>query len=140
MPAPDNLTTLLSAFAHGEQGAAYELIPLVYDELRRIAHRRRWQWHEQESPDTTSLVHEAYLRLASREGEAWDNRGHFFYFASVAIRNILVDHARHLHRGKRGRGWRQVVLGRFLDAGALLLLLYRIYFGGSRSSVPRLEN
>jgi RNA polymerase sigma factor (TIGR02999 family) len=110
MPAPDNLTTLLSAFAHGEQGAAEELLPLVYEELRRIAHRRRWQWHEPESPDTTSLVHEAYLRLASREGEAWDNRGHFFYFASVAIRNILVDHARHLHRNKRGGGWQQVEL------------------------------
>ena len=110
MPAPDNLTTLLSAFAHGDQGAADELIPLVYEELRRTAHRRRWQWHEAESPDTTSLVHEAYLRLLNREGEAWDNRGHFFYFASVAIRNILVDHARQVHRSKRGGGWHQVEL------------------------------
>lgn len=110
MSSPDNLTALLSAFAHGERGAAEEVIPLVYDELRRIAHRRRWQWNDQQSPDTTSLVHEAYLRLASREGEAWENRGHFFYFASVAVRSILVDHAKLIHRTKRGGGWRQVEL------------------------------
>lgn len=110
MPARENLTALLGAFAHGEDGAADAVLPLVYAELRRIAHRRRWQWNEQESPDTTSLVHEAYLRLASREGEAWENRGHFFYFASVAMRSILVDHARNVHRGKRGGGWHQVEL------------------------------
>lgn len=110
MSAPEKLTTLLGAFAHKERGAADELIPLVYDELRRIAHRRRWQWIGGDTPDTTSLVHEAYLHLAGRNGKAWENRAHFFYFASVAMRNILVDHAKHVQRVKRGSGARKVEL------------------------------
>jgi RNA polymerase sigma factor (TIGR02999 family) len=110
MPEPDNLTTLLSAFAQGEKGAAERVVPLVYDELRRIAHRRRWQWVSQDAPATTSLVHEAYAHLMKREVESWENRAHFFYFASVAMRNILVDHAKHVHREKRGGGKRQVEL------------------------------
>lgn len=110
MSAQEKLTALMSAFAHKERGAADQLIPLVYDELRRIAHRRRWQWIGADTPDTTSLVHEAYLHLAERNGAAWENRAHFFYFASVAMRNILVDHAKHLQRVKRGGGARQVEL------------------------------
>ena len=110
MIQPENLTTLLSAFAHGEESAAERVIPLVYDELRRIAHRRRWQWVTPEAPDTTSLVHEAYLHLQEREGMAWETRAHFFYFASVAMRNILVDHAKHMQRQKRGGGARAVEL------------------------------
>jgi RNA polymerase sigma-70 factor (ECF subfamily) len=110
MRQPENLTTLLTAFAHGERDAAEQVIPLVYDELRRIAHRRRWQWVTPETPDTTSLVHEAYLHLQKREVTAWETRAHFFYFASVAMRNILVDHAKHVQRQKRGGGGRQVEL------------------------------
>jgi RNA polymerase sigma factor (TIGR02999 family) len=110
MPEPENLTTLLSAFAQGEKGAADRVVPLVYDELRRIAHRRRWQWVSQDAPETTSLVHEAYAHLMAREAGSWENRAHFFYFASVAMRNILVDHAKRLHREKRGGGKRQVEL------------------------------
>ncbi len=110
MPERDNLTTLLGAFAHGEREAAERVIPLIYDELRRIAHRRRWQWVTQDSPATTSLVHEAFVHLKAREGEAWENRSHFFYFASVAMRNILVDHAKHIQRQKRGSGAHQVAL------------------------------
>jgi RNA polymerase sigma-70 factor, ECF subfamily len=110
MPEPDNLTTLLSAFAQGQKGAAEQVVPLVYDELRRIAHRRRWQWVNQGAPATTSLVHEAYAHLMKKEVESWENRAHFFYFASVAMRNILVDHAKHMQRAKRGGGARQVEL------------------------------
>ena len=110
MTEPENLTTLLSAFAHGEKGAAERVVPLVYDELRRIAHRRRWQWVNQDAPATTSLVHEAYAHLMKKEVEQWENRAHFFYFASVAMRNILVDHAKHWQRVKRGGGARQVEL------------------------------
>jgi len=110
MPEPDNLTTLLSAFAQGQKGAAEQVVPLVYDELRRIAHRRRWQWVNQDAPATTSLVHEAFAHLMRKEGESWENRAHFFYFASVAMRNILVDHAKGLRSAKRGAGARRVEL------------------------------
>lgn len=110
MAEQENLTTLLSAFAHGEREAAERVIPLVYDELRRIAHRRRWQWVTQDAPDTTSLVHEAFVHLQERHGPGWENRAHFFYFASVAMRNILVDHAKRLHRQKRGGGARELEL------------------------------
>lgn len=110
MSASEDLTTLLSAFANGETGAAEQLIPLVYSELREIAHRRRWSWLGAGAPETTSLVHEAYLHMADRSGARWENRAHFFYFASVAMRNILVDHAKHLGRAKRGGGLSQVEL------------------------------
>jgi len=114
MPAPEDLTTLLSAFANGDTGAAEQLMPLVYSELRGIAHRRRWSWIGPDAPDTTSLVHEAYLHLVDRKGVPWESRAHFFYFASVAMRNILVDHAKLLRRAKRGGGLMQVELAEHL--------------------------
>ena len=110
MTGPEDLTTLLAAFAQGERSAAERVVPLIYEELRRIAHRRRWQWKGSDAPDTTSLVHEVYMRLAAREGEPWENRSHFYYFASVAMRSILMDHAKELQRVKRGGGLRQVEL------------------------------
>jgi RNA polymerase sigma factor (TIGR02999 family) len=108
--APENLTALLTAFAQGDRGAAEELLPVVYEELRRIAHRRRWQWRGKDAPNTTSLVHEVFLHLSAGHSEPWASRAHFFYFASVAMRNVLVDHARHLQRAKRGGGLQRVEL------------------------------
>lgn len=95
------VTALLAAFDRGEPEAADHLLPLVYEELRHIARRRRWQWGQRKAPGTTSLVHEAYLNLVDRSHPHWQNRAHFFYFASVAMRNLLIDSAKHACRKKR---------------------------------------
>ncbi|MEZ5352475.1 MAG: ECF-type sigma factor [Bryobacteraceae bacterium] len=99
-----DVTTLLAAFARGKREAADELIPLVYDELRKIARLRRFRWSGPHSPGTTSLVHEAYVNLVDQSRCQWEDRSHFFYFASVAMRNILIDNARRWGRQKRGGG------------------------------------
>jgi RNA polymerase sigma factor (TIGR02999 family) len=98
------VTSLLAAFARGHREAADELIPLVYDELRRIARQRRFRWGAGLSPGTTSLVHEAYANLVDRQRSAWSDRQHFFRFASVAMRNVLIDNARRVQRRKRAGG------------------------------------
>jgi RNA polymerase sigma factor (TIGR02999 family) len=107
-PAGD-VTSLLSALTRGNRQAAAELLPLVYDELRRLAS----QWLAREAPgqtlQATALVHEAYLRLAGSGGQAagWDNRGHFFAAAAEAMRRVLIENARrkkrHRHGGDRHR-------------------------------------
>jgi len=111
MEQAPNLTQLLSSFAKGDVRAAEQVIPLVYDELHRIAHRRRWQWGGSESPGTTSLVHEVYVNLVERSHADWRDRSHFFYFASVAMRNILIDSAKRVSRAKRGGGEPQIPPG-----------------------------
>jgi RNA polymerase sigma factor (TIGR02999 family) len=107
-----------SAVERGDPQAAARLLPLVYDELRRLASRRL----ERESPgqtlQATALVHEAYMRLVGNDpGRRWDGRGHFFAAAAEAMRRILVDRARDRHRLKRGGG-----LGRIdIDLGSVPL-------------------
>jgi RNA polymerase sigma factor (TIGR02999 family) len=101
---PD-VTRLLDAAAAGDRGAAADLLPLVYDELRKLAAARM----AAESPDhtlqPTALVHEAYVRLVGPADAArWDNRGHFFAAAAEAMRRVLVNHARDRTRQKRGGG------------------------------------
>ncbi len=78
------------------------LVPLVYDELKRLAHRHRYDGNEPFTLCTTELVHEAYLKLAGGKGEAWDGRHHFFGAASRAMRQVLVDFARRRQAEKRG--------------------------------------
>lgn len=95
------ITTLLTAFSRGDREAGNALLPLVYNELRRIAHNRRAHLPTWQGPGTTSLVHEVYLNLAGQTQLDFATRAHFFYLASVAIRNLLVDHARHATRQKR---------------------------------------
>lgn len=88
-------------------GSADHAFPVVYDELRRLAHRQLRREADGHSLNTTALVHEAYLRLA--EGRAdWNDREHFFALAARAMRRILVDHARRLQAVKRGEGVRRV--------------------------------
>jgi len=99
-PSPEALTTLLKAWSHGDVAARDQLLPLVYDELRRRAARYLWRAEAGESLQTTSLVHEAYLRLTS-QNPGWKNRAHFFAVASQVMRWILVDHARARHAAKR---------------------------------------
>jgi len=95
---------LLFSWGHGNQGAREALIPLIYNELRRLARR----YLNRERPDHTlesaALVHEAYLRLARQEAFPWQNRAHFFGVAAQLMRHILVDHARGRRAAKRGAG------------------------------------
>jgi RNA polymerase sigma factor (TIGR02999 family) len=99
-----DVTSLLAAFGRGDRNAAQALIPLVYDDLRKIAHRRRSGQANWQSPGTTSLVHEVYMNLAGKSTISWESRGQFYYFASVAMRNLLVDSAKRIHTLKRGGG------------------------------------
>jgi RNA polymerase sigma factor (TIGR02999 family) len=85
-----------SAFAAGEPRAAAELLPLVYDELRRLAAARMNAESPEHTLQPTALVHEAYVRLVAKDpGQPWNGRGHFFAAAAEAMRRILVEHARH---------------------------------------------
>ena len=78
------------------------MLPLVYTELRRLAHLQRIGQRSDETLNTTALVHEAYLRLSDRDDVSWENKGHFFYLASRAMRDILVEYARRRQALKRG--------------------------------------
>jgi RNA polymerase sigma factor (TIGR02999 family) len=99
-----NLTALLIESGRGDQKALDALMPLIYDELRRLASshlRREGPGHTLQS---TALVNEAYLRLVNQREAKWQNRAHFFAIASQLIRRILVDYARKSHAQKRGAG------------------------------------
>jgi RNA polymerase sigma factor (TIGR02999 family) len=97
-----DVTRILNAVAQGEAHAASELLPLVYDELRRLASQKLAQ-EGRAAFDATSLVHEAYLRLVGAEAaQGWDGRGHFFAAAAEAMRRILIDNARRQRRPKHG--------------------------------------
>jgi RNA polymerase sigma factor (TIGR02999 family) len=105
------VTRLLDAAATGDHQAAADLLPLVYDELRKLAATRLAQEAPGQTLDATALVHEAYLRLVgSSDGVQWDGRGHFFAAAAQAMRRVLVDRARGRARTKRGGDRRRVRL------------------------------
>jgi len=99
---PEDVTELLLAHGRGEAGAFGRLMPLVYDDLRRAARAQLRRRAGTPSLDTTGLVHEAYLRLVDERRAGWQNRGHFLAVSAMAMRQILVDHARARGRGKRG--------------------------------------
>ena len=100
-----DVTHLLDAAAAGNRRAAADLLPLVYDELRKLAAARIAAESPGQTLQPTALVHEAYLRLVgSGDANRWDGRGHFFAAAAEAMRRILVDHARDRRRLKRGGG------------------------------------
>jgi len=101
-----DVTRILYAIEDGDAKAAAELLPVVYDQLRKIAQQRMSGERAGHSLEATALVHEAYLRLVGDDGEGlrWANRAHFFAAAAEAMRRILVDHARGKGRLKRGGG------------------------------------
>lgn len=100
-----NVTHILAAIERGDRLVAGELLPLVYDELRRLAEGQMAQEKPGQTLNATALVHEAYLRLVGPgDGERWENRGHFFAAAAEAMRRILVEAARRKGREKRGGG------------------------------------
>jgi RNA polymerase sigma factor (TIGR02999 family) len=105
------VTQILKAIEAGDAQAADQLLPLVYDELRRMAAQKLVGEKPGQTLQATALVHEAYLRLAGADGvRHWNGRSHFFRAAADAMRRILVDQARAKHSQKRGGAWRQVDL------------------------------
>jgi RNA polymerase sigma-70 factor, ECF subfamily len=100
-PAQD-VTALLSEFTQGNQEAAEKLIPLVYDELKRLAHCYMRRERTDHTLQTTALVHEAYLKLVRQQNANWQSRSHFFGVAAQVMRRILIDYARGHLREKRG--------------------------------------
>jgi RNA polymerase sigma factor (TIGR02999 family) len=105
------VTRILSAIEQGELHAAEELLPLIYDELRKLAAQKLAQEKPGQTLQATALVHEAYLRLVDVEQpQEWNGRGHFFAAAAEAMRRILVEQARRKHRHKHGGGKQKVSL------------------------------
>jgi RNA polymerase sigma factor (TIGR02999 family) len=98
------INRLLADWGHGNEKAREALIPLVYDELRRLARHRLWRERPDHTLQSAGLVNEAYLRLVRQEAPQWQNRAHFFGVAAQLMRHILVDHARNRLAAKRGAG------------------------------------
>jgi RNA polymerase sigma factor (TIGR02999 family) len=109
-PAPKEVTQLLIAWSNGEEEALEKLVPLIYDELRRIARRYMKREPAGHTLQTTALVNEAYLRLIEQKGMKWQNRAHFFAISAQLMRRILVSMARARYANKRGGEARQVSL------------------------------
>jgi RNA polymerase sigma factor (TIGR02999 family) len=108
--ATSELTGLLDDWKHGDPAALRKLTPLIYDELRRIAHRYAQGERNGHTLQTTALVNEAYLRLAGGETPDWQNRAHFFAVTAQVMRHILIDHARRRRYLKHGGDAQQVPL------------------------------
>ena len=98
----ETITQLLARWSSGDRDAAERVLPLVYEELRRIASRQLRREREAHTLQATAIVHEAYMRLVGQAGLEWPSRAHFFAFSAHLIRRILVDYARRRNRAKRG--------------------------------------
>jgi RNA polymerase sigma factor (TIGR02999 family) len=96
------VTPLLEALRRGDSAALGRLVPLVYDELRAVAHRQRRRWKGDHTLNTTALVHEAYLKLADQSRAGWETQAHFLAAAATAMRHILVNYSRDRCAQKRG--------------------------------------
>src|SRR6478735_112947 len=106
-----DVTQMLQAIEHGDAQAADALLPLVYDELRKLAAARMANEAPGHTLQPTALVHEAWLRLAGSDANVqFANRAHFFAAAADAMRRILIDRARRKSAGKRGGGWERINL------------------------------
>src|SRR6185295_963420 len=100
--AGENLTELLHDWREGDKAALDRLTPLVYDELRRIAHRYVQRERDGHTLQTTALINEAYLRLAGADNIEWQSRAHFFAVTAQVMRHVLIDHARRRRYVKHG--------------------------------------
>ena len=113
-----DVTHILKAIEEGDPSAAEQLLPLVYDELRKLAAQRLAQEKPGQTLQATALVHEAYVRLAGGDpGQPWNSRGHFFAAAAEAMRRILVDNARRKQSLKRGGKGHRIPLDGGQDPG-----------------------
>jgi RNA polymerase sigma factor (TIGR02999 family) len=110
MNAPPDITGLLLDWQGGDADAVDRLLPLVYEELRRVAHRQLRGERTDHTLSTTALVHEAYVRLVDQTRVRWADRAHFFAIAARAMRRVLVDYARQHRAAKRGGERRPVTL------------------------------
>ena len=115
-PTPDEVNRLLVLWRSGDKAALDSLMPLVYGELRRLAHNYIKRERPGHTLQTTALVNEAYLRLVGQRPVDWQNRAHFFGVAAQVMRHLLVDHARSRQFAKRGGGAHEVAL----DEAAIL--------------------
>src|SRR6516162_8947809 len=112
-----DVTGILSAIEQGDPHAAEHLLPLIYDELRKLAVQKLAQEKPGQTLQATALVHEAYLRLVDTEKvQQWNSRGHFFAAAAEAMRRILINRARDKGRQKRGGEWQRLELDRLAVA------------------------
>jgi RNA polymerase sigma factor (TIGR02999 family) len=105
-----DVTRILNAIEQGDAKVANELLPLVYEELRRLAAQKMSQEHPGQTLQATALVHEAYVRLVGQEVQDWNSRTHFFTAAAQAMRRILIDNARRKQRLKHGGGRQKIDL------------------------------
>src|SRR5216117_2752226 len=110
-----NVSQLLRELSQGKPGALDRLIPVVYDELRRLAHGQLQGERSGHTLSTTALVHETYLRLVQIDRVEWRDRAHFFAVAARVMRRVLIDYARARKRDKRGGAPVQVPLSETLD-------------------------
>src|SRR5262245_46894377 len=108
--SPQDITQLLVAWRNGDESARDELMPLVYQELHRLAHQYMGRERPGHTLQTSALVNEAFLRLVDQREVQWQNRAHFFGIAGQMMRRILVDYARSRNYAKRGAGAAQVSL------------------------------
>lgn len=118
----DDLTGLLIEWREGDRAALDRLTPLVYDEIRRIAHRYVQREREGHTLQTTALVNEAYLRLAGSQNVDWQNRAHFFAVTAQVMRHILIDYARRRHYVKYGGEAQRVPFDEALAAKETFLM------------------
>ena len=105
-----DITKLIDGIRNGDQSASDELLPIVYDELRKLAKSRLAREQPGQTLQATALVHEAYVRLVGNDVAEWNGRGHFFAAAAEAMRRILIEQARKRETQKRGAGLRRVEL------------------------------
>lgn len=116
--APHEVTRLLSQASRGDPGALNELLPYVYEELKRLAASCLRAERSDHTLQATALVHEAYLKLVDLTRIQWQDRRHFFVVAAMAMRRILVNHGKSRRRVKRGGGWQREALDEALVVGA----------------------
>jgi RNA polymerase sigma-70 factor (ECF subfamily) len=114
---PQSVTQLLIEWRDGDETALDRLIPLVYDEMRRLARHYMRRERAEHTLQTTALINEAYIRLVDHKGMRWQNRAHFYGVAAQAMRRILVDNARSRHYAKRGGGAQMVELDEAATVG-----------------------
>jgi len=115
MPEQENITELLLEFSNGKAIAVDALLPIVYDELKRLASNYLRRERSNHTLQPTALVHEAYIRLIDQTRVNWQNRAHFFGIAANVMRRILVDHARQRNAEKRGAEFQKFSLDENVD-------------------------
>ena len=109
-PSPQTVTQWLIEWGNGDEAALSKLMPIIYSELRKRAHRYMARENPGHTLQTTALIHEVYIRLAEQKDKKWENRSHFFAVAAQAMRHILVDYARSRKAARHGGALRSVSL------------------------------